>query len=112
MIRLVPLVSSAQFLLVATDAAGAAYPLPAELGPLPLHPEDDGSYSVLGPPPCHATPVDQANRSNGALAYRPINLSATLAPPGDKVFCGSSRCSGKQVRIPSYSNCALILHID
>ena len=81
---------------MATDAAGAAYPLPAELGPLPLHLEDDGSYSVLGPPLCHATPVDQASGSNGALASRPINFSATLAPPGDKVFCGSYRCSGNR----------------
>ena len=73
------------------------HPLPAELGPLPLFQHDDGFFSVLGPPLCHATPEDQANRSTGhTLAYSPINIPATLTPltPRDKVFCGSFKCSG------------------
>jgi len=28
-----------------------------------------------------------------ALAYNPTNISATVTPPKDKIFCGSSRCS-------------------
>ncbi|KAG0640957.1 hypothetical protein HOY80DRAFT_1115399 [Tuber brumale] len=70
------------------------------LGPLPLYQDDDGFYSVLGPPLSHTTPgEDQANEPANAnvgntLAYDRINISATLAPHRGRVFCGSSRCSG------------------
>ncbi|KAG0640959.1 hypothetical protein HOY80DRAFT_1021617 [Tuber brumale] len=55
--------------LVLTNATGAAQPLPTELGPLPLHPQNDGFYSVLGPPLGHTTPVEnQTGESpNGCL---------------------------------------------
>ena len=46
---------AADFNLVCADAAGIAQPLPAELGPLPLYLDEDGFYSVLGPPLSHAT---------------------------------------------------------
>jgi len=86
-----------QFQLVSTNSAGVAHPLPAELGPLPLYPLSDGFYSVIGPRLCHATPLNQANGStNHTLASSPINISGILTSPGDKVFCGSSRCSGNR----------------
>ena len=79
-----------------------AHPLPAELGPLPLYRDDDGFYSVLGPPLDHAISVNQASGStNNALACSPINISSTLTPHGDMVFCGSSRCSGNRFASPS-----------
>ncbi|KAG0640958.1 hypothetical protein HOY80DRAFT_1135609, partial [Tuber brumale] len=82
--------------LVSTDATGIAQRLPAGLGPLPLYREDDGFYSVLGPLLSHTTPgEDQTNESaECTLAYDPVNTSATLRPPREKVFCGLSRCSG------------------
>ncbi|KAG0135507.1 hypothetical protein HOY82DRAFT_600339 [Tuber indicum] len=84
------------FQLVSTDATGFVQRLPAELGPLPLYRDDDGFYSVIGPSLSHTTPgEDQTNESaNSTLAYDRINISATLRPPREKVFCGSSRCSG------------------
>ncbi|KAG0640953.1 hypothetical protein HOY80DRAFT_1135608 [Tuber brumale] len=86
--------------LVLVDAAGVACPLPAELGSLPLYQDDDGFFSVLGPPLSHTTPGgDEANEpasisAGNTLAYDRINISATLAPHTGRVFCGSSRCSG------------------
>jgi len=60
-------------------------PLSAEPGPLPLH-QNDGFCSVLGRSLSHVTNGDQAKGSaNDILAYN---------PPGDKIFCGSSKCSG------------------
>ena len=60
------------------------------LGPLPLFHDDDGFYSVLGPPLCNKAGEDQVNGStNHPLAYSPIHIPATLTPPRDKVFCGS-----------------------
>ncbi|KAG0640954.1 hypothetical protein HOY80DRAFT_1040473 [Tuber brumale] len=86
--------------LVLVDSAGFACPLPAELGPLPLHQDDDGFHSVLGPPLSHAIPGgDQANESTGTnagdtLAYDRVNISTTLTPPRGVASCGSSRCPG------------------
>ena len=83
------------------DLSGPA-PLPAELGPLPLYPDDDGFYSVLGPPLSHVAHGDQANGPiNNTLAYNQIKISATLSPPRNKVFCGSSYCSGYRFALPS-----------
>ena len=78
-----------------------AHPVPAELGPLPLYRDNDGFYSVLGPPLSHRTYEDQAKKStNYALAYNPINISTTLAPPREKFFCASSKCSGNRFASP------------
>jgi len=104
---MLPRVTLEQFHLVSANAAGVTHPLPAELGPLPLYLDDDGFYSVLGPPLYHGTPVNQVSGStNDALAYSPINISTTLKPPGGKVFCGSSRCSGNRFAPPS----AVLVH--
>ena len=85
------------FDLVSTNAAGIAHPLPAELGPLPLFQDEDGFYSVLGPSPCHTPREDHVDRpTNHTLANNPINIPGTITPPKDKVFCGSSRCSGNR----------------
>ncbi|KAG0135509.1 hypothetical protein HOY82DRAFT_536682 [Tuber indicum] len=89
-----------QFVLVKVDAVGSACPLPAEIGPLPLYPDGDGFYSVVGPPLSHTTPGgNQTNEPSCAnarntTAYDRINISATLTPPREVVLCGSSRCSG------------------
>lgn len=88
--------------LVRANGDLIAHPFPAQLGPLPLYRDDDGFYSVLGPPLSHGTYEDQAKKStNHALAYNPINISNTLAPPREKVFCGSSKCSGNRFVSPS-----------
>jgi len=45
----------------------------------------------------HTTHKPQAcEPTNDALAYNPTNISATVTPPKDKIFCGSSRCSGNR----------------
>ena len=89
------------FYLVCSDAAGITQPLPAELGPLPLYPHDDGFYSVLGPPLTHVTCGDQANGSaNDTLACNPIDACVTVMPRRNKVFCGSSKCSGNRCTSP------------
>ncbi|KAG0135516.1 hypothetical protein HOY82DRAFT_536689 [Tuber indicum] len=68
--------------LVLTDATGIAQPLPADLGPLPLYPLDDGSYSVLDPSLSHTTHQDQATGStNSTLA---CDISATLTPQRER----------------------------
>ena len=96
------------FQLVSTNAAGVAHPLPAELGPLPLYRLDDGSYSVLGLPLNYLTLEAQANGSrDNALAYNPVNVSAALTLPRDKVFCGSFKCSGNRFAHPSTVLCSL-----
>jgi len=60
--------------------------LPAELGPLPLYRDDDGFYSVLGPPLSETADEDQPNGStNGVFGYN---------PPMDKRFYGASECPG------------------
>ena len=77
-------------------------PLPAELGPLPLYPEDNDFYSVLGPPPGDAISEDQASRSAANyLAYDCIDISAALTLPTEKVLCGSSKCRGNRFAPPS-----------
>ena len=91
-----PPFANSAFQLVSCDALGVAQPLPAELGPLPLYPLGNGYYSVLGPPLSYTIPEDYANESpNDALAYNNtgIDLTPTLTPPKDKVFCRSSKCS-------------------
>ncbi|KAG0640944.1 hypothetical protein HOY80DRAFT_999725 [Tuber brumale] len=94
--------SSHGFHLVLTNPNGIAQPLPAELGPLPLYLDEDGFSSVLGPPLNQTTCHDQAQgSSNSALTYDSINTSPTLTPPREKVFCGSSRCSGNRFTSPS-----------
>ena len=81
------------FHLASTDATGNVHPLPAGLGPLPLWQDDDGFYSVLGPPLSHPIHEDRANEfANNALAYNPVNISATRIPSQDKVFYVSSEC--------------------
>ncbi|PUU80823.1 hypothetical protein B9Z19DRAFT_686479 [Tuber borchii] len=81
--------------LVRAEVDLIAHSLPAELGPLPLHLDGDGFYSVLGPPLSHTIHEDQVNESTGgSLAYSHINTSAPLMPPRSKVFCGSLKCSG------------------
>ena len=93
--------AASTFDLVCCDAAGIAQPLPAELGPLPLYPHDDGFYSVLGPPLTHVTCGDQANgSSNDTLACNQVDTSATVIPRRTKVFCGSSKCSGNRCTPP------------
>lgn len=88
--------------LVRANGDWIAHPFPAQLGPLPLYRDDDGFYSVLGPPLSHEAYEDQANKStNYALAYNPLNISTTLAPRREKVFCGSSKCSGNRFASPS-----------
>ena len=68
-------------------------PLPAELGPLPLYLDNDGFYSVLGPPLSHATREDQENEStNDILAY-----NASM----QNILCGSSKCPGTRFAPPS-----------
>ena len=82
------------FQLVSTDANGIVLPLPAELGPLPLYPQSDGFYSVLGPPITHVIHEAEVNGSTNdphTLAYNP-----TLTPSRGNVFCGSSNCSGNR----------------
>ncbi|KAG0640960.1 hypothetical protein HOY80DRAFT_1135610 [Tuber brumale] len=82
--------------LVSTDDTGLGGPLPAALGSLPLYPLGGGFYTVLSPSLSHTTPgEDQANRStHDTISHDTCNTSATLRPPRDKVFCGSSQCSG------------------
>ena len=83
------------------NGTGIGQWLPAELGPLPLYQDGDGIFSVLGPPLGHPAPEDQATRSTShALAYSPIYILANLTPPRDKVFCGSSKCSGNRFKPP------------
>ena len=90
------------FRLVATDATGIAQPLPTELRPLPLYQDGDHFYSVLGPSLSDTIPQDQNNGSaDGTLAYNCINTLATLSPPRDRVFCGSSKCPGNRLICPS-----------
>ncbi|KAG0640952.1 hypothetical protein HOY80DRAFT_999728 [Tuber brumale] len=93
-----PVLSKREFYLVSTDAAGVAHPLPAELGPLRLYQDDDGFYSVLGPPLIHTTlGGGQANEPTGTnsvdtLAYDRVNISATITPPKG-VASGPHTCS-------------------
>jgi len=92
------------FQLVSRDALGVAQPLPAELGPQPLYPLGDGYYSVLGPLLGQAILEDPANGSpNNTPAYNHtgIDLATTLTPSRNKVFCGSSKCSGNRFAPPS-----------
>lgn len=96
--------------LVRAEVDLIAHPLPAELGPLPLHLDGDGFYSVLGPPLSHTTHEDQVNKyTSGSLAYNHINTPAPLMPPRGKIFCESLKCSGN--RFPSPST-PFIFHIN
>jgi len=88
-----------EFKLISRDTLGVAQPLPTELGPLPLCPLGNGYYSVLGPSLGQAILEDHANGSpNDTLTYNNtgIDLAPTLTPSRDKVFCGSSKCSGNR----------------
>ena len=80
---------------------GDCIPPHAALGSLPLFQDNDGFYTVLGPPLNHLTHKDQANGpANNALAYNPINIHAIRTSSKDKVFCASSRCSGNRFESP------------
>ena len=96
-----------EFKLISRNALGVAQPLPAELGPLPLHPLGNGYYSVLGPPLGQAI-LDHANGStNDTVVYKNtgIDFAPTLTPSSDKVFCQSPKCSGNRFPpLPPYVN--------
>ena len=80
---------------------GDYIPPHAALESLPLFPNHDGFYSVLGPLLNHQTHKDQANGpANNALAYNPINIHAIRTSSWDKVFCVSSKCSGNRFESP------------
>ncbi|RPB00439.1 hypothetical protein L873DRAFT_1843039 [Choiromyces venosus 120613-1] len=83
--------------LVLTDNTGKALPLNPELGPLPLHLHNDGWCTVLGPPLSHTTAgVNQNNHStNNIPAVNNVNnILSPIITPRDKVYCGSSKCTG------------------
>ena len=69
--------------------------LPPDLGSLPLHTEDDGWYSVLGPFHSHATREDHAEGSTNYTPVLPVpDTPATLTP--HQIFCQYHKCSGNR----------------
>ena len=86
-----------QLPLVHPEVNLITHSLPIEPGPLPLYLDDDGFYSVLGPPLSQTAHEDQVDESiNDTLTCNPIDTSPTLTPPRGGVFCESPKCSGNR----------------
>ena len=91
------------FSLVVQDEQGNPLRLHPGLGDLPLHPEGDGWYSVLGSWNGATNNPNQANwasegnlESNLAIAIPAINLSQNTRPGLMRVFCQYHKCSGNR----------------
>ncbi|RPB01354.1 hypothetical protein L873DRAFT_678027 [Choiromyces venosus 120613-1] len=78
------------FLAIAVGATGQSQPLSRTLGPLPLHRDGDGFYSVLGPSLKDPTPLtlSQAAQPNNNIPVP--NGNAALGT----YHCGYHRCAG------------------
>jgi len=92
------------------DEQGYPVRLPLGLGNLPLHPEQDGWYSLLGSwggardNPNPDNQASEANQENDyAIPPPAMNPPRNDRPSPPNIFCQYHKCSGNRLAIPFYS---------
>ena len=99
--------STVSFSLVDYDGQGQPVRLPPRLGDLPLHPEQNGWYSVLGSwngvtnnpnPPSHISQVNSEN--NLAVLIPAFNSPGNARSNLPSIFCEYPKCTGNRLAAP------------
>ena len=92
--------------LVTFDESHNPLGLPAGLGNLPLHEEQDGWHSVLGSwKGTTENPVkanEESPENNYDIPIVPVNPQKNARPAPILIFCQYQKCSGNRLAIPPH----------